>query len=458
MRSTALAITMAVASSLVVGNACRTAPATSVASPLSPAISDPEAPLASLPPPSMIDPPRPRGEQERTFTHYDVNHVLMTGQSLSVGFKGEPHLTKTQPYKNKSFMSGVIGDAYGLGSWIPLVEGDVVGAGGNAVMYVETMASAFANLVTKESLEADDPDIGRHDLLVSIHGVSGSEYAGLRKGTKAYALGMKQVAAGKALAEQNGLSYVVRAVTTVHGEADHMGRNARYEANVIGWQADYERDVQAITGQTEPVPLLQTQMSAWTALGQSTSAIPLMQLAAHEHAPGKVILVGPKYHLPYIDGLHLTSEGYRHMGEDYAKVYKHVVLDGKTWEPLRPKLVERSGDTIEITFYVPSPPLVFDTKLVKDPGNYGFSYADDGPGSPHITAVEIAGDDRVRIRLSAEPTAGSRRIRYAMFGPPNVSAGPWLGARGNLRDSDRTVSRHGYALYDWCIHFDEAVP
>src|SRR5687768_7824449 len=134
MRSTALAITMAVASSLVVGNACRTVPAavrwsTSVASPVPAAIDEPRASLVSLNPPSMIDPPRPRGEQRSTFTRYDVNHVLMTGQSLSVGFKGEPHLTKTQPYKNKSFMSGVIGDAYGLNSWMPLIEGDVVGAG-----------------------------------------------------------------------------------------------------------------------------------------------------------------------------------------------------------------------------------------------------------------------------------------------------------------------------------------
>src|SRR5512139_1340659 len=105
MRSTALAITMAVASSLVVGNACRTAPAISVASPVPPAIDEPSGSLVSVNPPSMIDPPQPRGEQRSTFTHYDVNHVLMTGQSLSVGFKGEPHLTKTQPYKNKSFMS-----------------------------------------------------------------------------------------------------------------------------------------------------------------------------------------------------------------------------------------------------------------------------------------------------------------------------------------------------------------
>jgi hypothetical protein len=293
---------------------------------------------------------------------------------------------------------------------------------------------------------------------VSIHGVSGSEYAGLRKGTKAYALGLKQIAAGRAIAEKNGQSYVVRAVTTVHGEADHMGHNPRYEANVIGWQADYEDDVHRLTGQTEPVPMFETQMSAATSLGSTSSAIPLMQLAAHVHAPGKVVLVGPKYHLPYSDGLHLTNDGYRHMGEDYAKVYRHVILEGKTWEPLRPKAITRDGDTIEIVFFVPSPPLVLDTKLVKDPGSYGFTYGDDSPKPPHVVSVTIAGDDRVRIRLSAEPTGANRRLRYAMFGTSGNSAGPWLGARGNLRDSDATVSRYGFPLYDWCVHFDEAVP
>ena len=32
------------------------------------------------------------------------------------------------------------------------------------------------------------------------------------------------------------------------------------------------------------------------------------------------------------------------------------------------------------------------------------------------------------------------------------------GARGNLHDSDKTPSRYGNDLFNWCVHFDEAVP
>lgn len=386
---------------------------------------------------------------------FDVNHVLSTGQSLAVGFKGVPALTTKQPFHNLSFASGVIGDAYGLDKFVPLVEGDVVGGEANSVMYVETMSSGLANLVT--ALGQVNAPVPEHTMLLSIHGVSGSEYAGLRKGTKAYALGMKQVAAARAIAAKDGRSYAVRAVTVVHGEADHTARSTHYERDQLAWQADYARDVALATGETEPVPMLISQLSGWTALGDATSSIPLAQLAAHVHAEGRVVLVGPKYHLPYADGLHLTNEGYRHLGEDFAKAYVRVVLRGEPWEPVRPRAITRRGTTLTVRFHVPVPPLVLDVVTVKDPGQFGFAYTDESATPPKIAAVAVEGPDQIRIRLDAEPTGTRGRLSYAMRGVPNAGSGPRTGARGNLRDSDPTPSRHGYALYNWCVHFDEAV-
>src|SRR5262249_29942100 len=149
----------------------------------------------------------------------------------------------------------------------------------------------------------------------------------------------------------------------------------------------------------------------------------------------RVVLVGPKYHLPYGDGLHLTNEGYRHLGEDFAKVYRRVVLERQPWEPLRPSLIVRDGATIEVSFFVPAPPLVFDTSLVSDPGHYGFSYVEDGPSVPTIVDISLVAPDKVRIRLDAAPTGSNRRLRYAYSGVLGVGAGPRTGPRGNLRDS-----------------------
>ena len=189
----------------------------------------------------------------------------------------------------------------------------------------------------------------------------------------------------------------------------------------------------------------------------ATSIIPSAQLAAHVNAPGKIILVGAKYHLPYVaDGVHLTNEGYRHMGEDYAKVYRRVILEGKAWEPIRPKTITRSGAVVTVTMYVPAPPLVLDTALITNPGNFGFEWVSDAP-VPTIASVVLTGADTVVITLSAVPGANGR-LRYAFTGTSGALGGPTTGPRGNVRDSDTTPSRNGYALYNWGVHFDLPAP
>ena len=41
---------------------------------------------------------------------------------------------------------------------------------------------------------------------------------------------------------------------------------------------------------------------------------------------------------------------------------------------------------------------------------------------------------------------------------PSTCIGTPSGARGNLRDSDKTPSQHGFPLYNWSVHFDVEVP
>lgn len=380
------------------------------------------------------------------FTAYDLNHVLGTGQSLSVGAASGGAISAMQPYGNQMFSKGTIPGGTGLTAFANLVEGTN-----------ETMSSGFANL----SAELAGAVFGagtKHDVLISVHGVGGIAYAGLKKGSEPFANGMAQVTAAAALAKELGKSYVVRAVTNVHGESDHLQGNGSYDKDLAEWQGDYERDVRAITGQAEPVPMLHTQMSSWTRYNSATSAIPFAQLKATLDSDGKIVLVGPKYHLPYSDGVHLTAEGYRHMGEDYAKVYRRVILERRPWEPLRPVQVTRAGAVLTIRFAVPKPPLVLDTDLVSDPGSMGFEFAQTGAAAPAITSVALAGPDTVTVTLASAPTGTEQRIRYAFTGTSGSNAGATTGPRGNLRDSDDTPSRHGYKLYNWCVHFNEAVP
>jgi hypothetical protein len=291
-----------------------------------------------------------------------------------------------------------------------------------------------------------------------VNAVGGAPYRIMKKGTAPYAVGIAEVNAGFTIARANGITYDVTAVTSADGGGDHVDKNTHYAEDLAQWQRDYEADARGVTGQSTAIPFFLTQYSSWTEY-DPTSPIPIAQLRAAVDNPGKVVMVGPRYPFPYgPDGVHLTNAGYRLMGEYYARAYRRVVVEHGTWEPLRPKTVTRAAAVVSVRFLVPTPPLVFDTTLASNPGNMGFEYTDDGPVTPTITSVALAGTDGVTITLSAEPTATNRRVRYAYTGAMGALAGLQTGAHGNLRDSDATPSRYGYALYDWCVHFDEAVP
>jgi hypothetical protein len=413
------------------------------------------------------------------YVHFDVNHVLSTGQSNSVANDAVQILTDTQPFANLMFDVGVMTatscDGDGCTTYqkpsalLPLVEGD-------SFWYpVETMSSGLANLVAKLGSEK------HHALLVSLHGRSGNSYQCLRKGScdwwpgrnyiEPFAEGMMQVADAKALATAAGKSYAVRAVTAIHGEHDHyayasgdsafpmIGTDgvsviASYADGLLEWQRDYEAGAKAITGQTVPVPLFISQYSHWNNV--PTTKIAYMQLDAHVRSNGKVIMVGPTYALPYTDAcLHFTSDGERHLGEQFAKAYARVILDGRKWEPLRPMRVSLERNVVTVKFHVPVPPLVIDTTRVDDPGQYGFEWYDGSAIPPAITNVALVSADTVAITLASVPTGPDKRIRYAYTF--HGCAGPRTLARGNIRDSDSTPSNYGYDLFNWAVHFDEPI-
>ncbi|MCA9661819.1 MAG: hypothetical protein KC486_26000, partial [Myxococcales bacterium] len=316
-----------------------------------------------------------------------------------------------------------------------------------------TIASGLANLTAELELAEGRP----HVVAASAHGISGTPYVNLKKGTASFAAGMTQVAAAAQIAADQGDTLAVRAVTIIHGESDHLGGNLLYADNLLEWQADYEADVTAITGQVHPVPMFLCQMSSWTRYNSATSPIPYAQLDAADTRPDRIFVVGPKYFLPYVDGVHLSGDGERWLGEHYAKAYRRVLIDGQPWVPLRPRALTRDGAVITVDFDVPAPPLVLDAELVSDPGNYGFEFWDSSGAPPTITSVELTGDAQVTITLAEAPVAGNKRLRYAFTGIPGQNGGPQTGPRGNLRDSDPTQSRHDYPLYNWAVHFDEPV-
>jgi len=386
-----------------------------------------------------------------------MKFAIVTGQSLSVGSQGSPVLsstTQSQSYNNKYFTDGLgtadpegrkaVGSIYGLNT--------------------ESIEYSMTNLISRLTRETTPGDAS-HDLLVQNVGAGGYSYSMLKKGTTRYNLSLSMLESAKTYA-QNYLqaATAVPGVIVVHGESD--GRSHRYQADIEEWQKDYENDIKAITGQSGTIPLFHTQISAWTGDSgiESWSTSPYHLLAAYEANPTKTVLVGPKYFITYAaDGLHLNNYGYRRLGEYYAKAWHKVVVLGQTFSPLRPSNVKIEGKSIDVTFTGNVGNLALDTTLVSNPGNFGFEYYDNAT-STSISSVSLVSSTTVRIELNDVPTGDNKRIRYAYSGIPGNSGGPTTGPRGNLRDSDPTLSAsdddsNGSRdnLYNWAVHFDKPV-
>ncbi len=372
-----------------------------------------------------------------------LNHFLITGQSLATAINGGPALSVTQPYNNLMLSP----DYKAL---IPLVEGNQVESG-----YVETIASGMGNTLTALSTGQSYVDI------VTNNGRAGYDYTLLSKGMPAYIDGLNQLTAARNLAQAQGKSFKIGGIVVMHGETDQAGSPppSYYEADLVQWQQDYQTDSKAISGQTDSVPFFIDQISSWGHMTSAFPTVPLAQLGAAEDHPGLFYMVGPKYQYRYADGLHLEKFSYRKHGEQFGKVMKKVLLDGVQWRPLSPYTLNRTGSVITAQFYVPAPPMQFDTNSVLAKPNMGFEYSDGTACSPYITSVQIISPDTVALTLSGLPTGASERLRYAYTAVPYANSGndqPGSG-RGNVKDSDATPSLFGNELSNWLVTFDKPI-
>lgn len=456
------------------------------------------------------------------YVDYSVNHILASGQSNATANggtrndlnQGAPQFqfTPAHPtFTNLTFDTGVFvslgcsGGGCTAGtvrtpvSFMPIREGD------RFLNYdVETLSSAMANRISSLAVNTYFPGSGytKHDVLVSQHGRSGFNYACLRKGGCAYQVegnpsytdGMRQVDSGVALAAAAGRSYVVRAVTFMHGEDDHYnygdlwpwpkrvggGNLANYGEALNELQTDYDTDIKAKTGQAQDVPLFVVQMQGWTNTNvlpsdpdyvpPASSPIPIQQFRAHKAYPN-VVLVTPGYMLLFNDCLHFNGFGQRRLGEYMAKAYAKWVFEGQKWEPVGPTSVTRVGNVVTAKFNVPVPPLVLDVANVSNPGSFGFRYLVGGTvgkvasgTAQTISSVVVTAADTVTITLAAAPVGANQRLEYANYtnyagtGRPGCP-GPTQGVRGNLRDSDPSPSvTGGLPLYNWGVSFEVPVP
>ena len=416
--------------------------------------------------------------RRQSATRPVYNEIIGTGQSLSTGLFANPAISTVALWPTVALMTNLgvrqvtdRGQVHALNpdlitALVPLVEASTADHDG------ETIGAGMAFQINELALEAGQP---LWPVVFSAHGVTGAPYSILKRGTVPYSNSLATVRRVAAILDRAGIRDVVRAVTVTHGESDAIigASAADYEADLVQWRNDYDADARAITRQRERVMLFTDQMNNYTSrvLGSraaATSVIPLAQLKAALDYPESIVLVCPKYWLTYYhkDGAHLTNRSEELLGEKYGEAIERTFVEGVVWKPLYITAVTINANVITLAYHVPSPPLALDTVLIRDPGNFGFVYADDSPAPPKIRAVELdAGNNQVRISLSAAPiaAAGHRHVQYAYVGSlrcpgGGCGAGPITGPRGNLRDSDPVTSRleggNSVHLYNWAATQD----
>lgn len=381
-----------------------------------------------------------------------INGMCAHGQSLSVGATATTLLSTSQPYSNV-MLDGGVKAATGT-SLVPLVE-DLKGEGGaSSTTRGETILSGAANYATRVAAATYGKTLAECTIFASTAGQGGTAIAGLKKGTTPYDRLISQVTAAKTLATAAGKAFAVHAVPWLQVETniDNGTTASAYLADFLQLVDDLNTDIPVVTGQSTPVHLLiyQTPYKAVTGGGVLQNA--LLEAVRQD---ARCHFVGPLYHLPPSDGVHMAATGYAWYGAYVGRAYAQLVVEGRKPDCIFPISAVALGQTVSVKFRTPRPLYIDQTTMPVTTDN-GFRIVDD-TGPLTITAQSVSGDTwtgTVGRALGANP-----RIRYAL---DYAGAGlAWTGgASGNLRDTTAdTVTVNGVSrpLYHVAPAFERAI-
>ena len=398
---------------------------------------------------------------------YNIAHTECLGQSLSLGTNGSPILTTMQKFDNLMFAGGIrkqhpnnTGVDF-FSSLVPLIEA-LSADNGNPYIYGETPVGGLTEQI-KDLIKSENKveyTQQNYQLLGTASGEGGKRIHELRDTYVPTNL-LPAITAAYNLAQDQGKTYGMSAITFVHGEADNANPTTitQYKTITLEVLATIDAHVKATNGQTENVKLITSQLASFgSAIGAPKIELALYQLAMEN--PNKVFMACPLYIFDYTDPYHLNNVGSKWLGAYLGLTYKRVVIDGEDWKPVHPISYVKQGRILEVKFHVPVQPLVFDTtQVTKNTDAYGFTLVDSAGATIAIESVAITQPDTVKF-VTATPIPAGAKLRYAWtpVAQPNRNTGP----RGNLRDSqgDSIVfdeSGINKRMDNWCPIFEYTI-
>lgn len=235
-----------------------------------------------------------------------------------------------------------------------------------------------------------------------------------------------------------------------HGESDLS--NPLYHTYMTEMQQDYESDLQAINGQTDPVYMYLTQPSAaWFTAADSFNTVN-QQLLDLAKSNNKIILVGSKMPLDYYtNDIHLIPQGSSDLGKMYARNI-HAHKQGTFTLPLCPtSVVKTNSTTITLTMHVPVGQVSFNTTWwdgfhqtvnTQWANGKGFEVTDDS-GKVTINSVTITGPNTIDI-VTAAPLSTNPFLSNGWFGD---GGSPTMPRRTQVVDENN----------NWLVQFYEPI-
>lgn len=400
-----------------------------------------------------------------------LNHVVMTGQSTSVGAHGLPVVSTSQPFKNVQMYDPT--GAYNLSlpnlsslGLRPLIAlPNDRNSGQVSTFYPINLYGESSDVRMVNQLSAWLAAIGAPAFCTSCVGASSQSLATIQKGgTTCYAASMYEAQVVHRVAPSYGFGTHGFLCTVLdHGQADAL--NVNYGSGVVTLQSNYQTDLQGWSGQTRPIPMLiMQQHSEPLTLTAGENLSGLQQLAICQASPSSLVFAGPGYqYAMFTDNVHYVTPSYLLRGELMAFVLWQLLTPGRVWKGLWPTSWSRTGNVVTIVFNVPlGGQLVLDSLALQPPhltGTYaswasafGFEAWSGGYGGSVVGINSIAvGTQSVAITCASQPDT----VCYAHT--PDIQgqgASPAGGRTGNLRGSvAHPVGLSGVAQYDWAAEF-----
>jgi hypothetical protein len=242
-----------------------------------------------------------------------------------------------------------------LSTLVPLVEVD----DGNPVggqSHAQTMCTALAQYLEQKT--------GKQ-FLFSGTAIDAERMTGINKGQPPYINALACVTAAMNWCRKRGIKYVFLCVCWEHGEADQSFNSATYQADLATIQANWQADVQAITGQRGTIPFFMTQQIDFPPAFTSGISTAWAELLGSLAAPQAIKVIHSKYHQQgNSDNIHRAPCVSKWAGAEYGKAIVQDRFQGILWQPIYPLRSVISGTSITTRFNVPVAPLVFDYAAV----------------------------------------------------------------------------------------------